>query len=175
MSSSQVFTEVLQDWVEVFMHRSFRDFKRFMDDSGLSASQVNTLMRLYHLNTCGVTDIAQSLGITNAATSQLVDKLVGYGLIDRSEDRQDRRVRQITLTDRGRHMIQEGMTAWRGWMEELATTLPGEDLEAITGALKLLTEAARHMEVGSREGQTSAKQKDPTSVNKERDHLDRRR
>jgi DNA-binding MarR family transcriptional regulator len=79
MSSPQTFSNVLQEWVEVFMHRSFHDFKLFMDESGLSASQVNTLMRLYHQNVCGVTDIAQTLGITNAAASQLVDKLVGMG------------------------------------------------------------------------------------------------
>jgi DNA-binding MarR family transcriptional regulator len=131
------------------MHRSFHDFKRFMDKSGLSASQVSTLMRLYHQRACGVTDIGLTLGITNAAASQLVDKLVGLGLIDRTEDIHDRRVRQITLTEQGRHLIQEGMTAWRGWMEDLTTTLSKDELEAITNALKLLTEASRRLEGGS--------------------------
>lgn len=149
MSSSQIFRKVLQEWVEVFMHRSFHDFKRFMDKSGLSASQVNTLMRLYHHKTCGVTDIAQFLGVTNAAASQLVDKLVGHGLIDRTEDIFDRRAKQITLTEQGRHLIQESMTAWRGWMENLTTTLSKEDQEAITAALKLLTEASRRLDDGS--------------------------
>jgi DNA-binding MarR family transcriptional regulator len=146
MPSSQIFTKVLQEWVEVFMHRSFHDFKRFMDEYGLSASQVNTLMRLYHQDVCGVTDIAQSLGISNAASSQLVDKLVGYGLIDRKEDVHDRRVRQITLTQQGRELIRAGMTAWRAWMEDLTTTLSKEDQAAITAALKLLTEASRRLE-----------------------------
>jgi DNA-binding MarR family transcriptional regulator len=167
MLSSQIFTKVLQEWVEVFMHRSFRDFKRFMDESGLSASQVNTLMRLYHLGACGVTDIAQSLGITIAATSQLVDKLVLNGLIDRTEDERDRRARQITLTKQGYLLIQESMTAWRGWMEGLTTTLSNEELQEITAALKLLTEAAHRLEDGLGESQIFSKPEEAIFMHEE--------
>lgn len=146
MSRSNMFTQALHEWAEAFMHRSFRDFKRFMDSTGLSASQVNTLMRLYHHGTCGVTDIAQSLGITNAASSQLLDKLVSQGLIDRSEDAHDRRVKQITLTEKGRELLREGIAARRRWMEDLTTTLSRQDQEAIIAALMLLTDAARRLD-----------------------------
>lgn len=128
------------------MHRSFRDFKRFMDSTGLSASQVNTLMRLHHHSTCGVTDIAQSLGITNAATSQLLEKLVSQGLINRTEDVHDRRVKQISLTERGHELLREGIAARSRWMEDLTTTLSRQDQEAIIAALMLLTEAARRLD-----------------------------
>jgi DNA-binding MarR family transcriptional regulator len=172
MFSSQLFTKVLQEWVEVFMHRSFRDFKRFMDESGLSASQVNTLMRLYHRGACGVTDIAQSLGITIAATSQLVDKLVLNGLIDRTEDESDRRARQITLTKQGYLLIQESMTAWSGWMEDLTTTLSKEELQAITEALKLLTEAALRLDNGLGVSRNLSKSKEAIFMREEHGSLD---
>ena len=48
MLAVKSFSEVMGEWAEVFMHRSFRDFKRFMDEAGLSPSQANALMRLYH-------------------------------------------------------------------------------------------------------------------------------
>lgn len=83
------------------MHRSFRDFKRFMDDSGLSTSQVHALMRLYHTESCGVSDIGDHVGVTNAAASQLVDRLVQQGLLKRVEDSTDRRVKHITITSLG--------------------------------------------------------------------------
>ncbi len=86
MLAVKSFSEVMGEWAEVFMHRSFRDFKRFMDDAGLSPSQANALMRLYHGELCGVSDIGGHLGISNAAASQMVERLVQMGLLERTED-----------------------------------------------------------------------------------------
>ena len=143
MLTSYDFTQVLREWSEVFMHRSMRDFKRFMDDSGLSASQINALMRLYHGGSCFVSEISDSLGITNAATSQMLERLVKLGLIVRAEVPDDRRVRQITLTSQGRLLIEEGIKARALWLQELTTALSAREQEAIVEALILLTEAAR--------------------------------
>ena len=130
------------------MHRSFRDFKRFMDESDLSPSQVGTMMRLYHLNTSGVSEIGESLGITNPAASQLIERLVQGGLLKRTEDPNDRRVKLITLTENGKALIERGIEARKRWMEELTTTLSPEEQHMISNALILLTDAARKLESG---------------------------
>jgi len=128
------------------MRRSMRDFKRFMDESGLSPSQINTLMRLYYGGKCGVTDIGEHLGVTNAAASQMVDRMVQLGLFTRSEDSDDRRVRQISLTQEGRALVEAGVEARRRWMEELTTALNPTEQESIIAALIILTQAARQLE-----------------------------
>ena len=112
------FSEVMGEWAEVFMHRSFHDFKRYMDASGLSSSQVNALMRLYHNEACGVSDIGEHVGISNAAASQMVDRLVQMGLLERAEKTGDRRVKQLTLTRRAAPWLKKGLKPGR-WMEEL--------------------------------------------------------
>jgi len=86
MSPTKVLSEVLREWSGVFMRRSGRDFRGFMDETGLSFSQLNILMRLYHGGKCGVSEIGERLGISNAAASQSIDRLVNLGLIERSED-----------------------------------------------------------------------------------------
>ena len=86
MSDETQLNQTLQDWSEVYMRHSFREFKQFMDANGLSPSQVITLFRLYHSGPCGVSEIGSQLGVTNAASSQLIDRLVGLGLIERTED-----------------------------------------------------------------------------------------
>ena len=91
MSQIKTITEVIQEWSEVFMHRSGREFRRFMEKSNLSFSQVNVLMRLFHSADCGVSEIGEEMGITNPAASQAVDRLVQMGLIERTEDPDDRR------------------------------------------------------------------------------------
>ena len=140
------FSEVMGEWAEVFMHRSFRDFKRFMDDAGLSPSQVNALMRLYHGKLCGVSDIGGHLGITNSAASMMVDRLVQMGLLERIEDRQDRRARKLELTEAGQALVERGIEARRAWMESLTTSLTPGQQAMIAEALNMLTEAARKSE-----------------------------
>ena len=146
MLAVKSFSEVMGEWAEVFMHRSFRDFKRFMDDAGLSPSQANALMRLYHGALCGVSDIGGHLGISNAAASQMVERLVQMGLLERTEDSQDRRARQLKLTSQGQALVERGIEARRAWMESLTTNLTPIQQAMIAEALSMLTEAARKSE-----------------------------
>lgn len=146
MSPDQEFSQVLQEWAEVFMHRSMRDFKQFMADSGLSASQLNAMMRLYHGGECEISEIAEHLDVTLAATSQLVERLVQQGLVERVESPHDRRVKLLRLTSQGQVLIQRGIEARRCWMEELTYALSPQEQEEIKRGLKLLTQAARCLE-----------------------------
>jgi DNA-binding MarR family transcriptional regulator len=146
MSSSDRLPGVLAEWTGVLMHASSNDFSRIMRDYSLSMPQLSTLMRLYYRRAGAVSDIASALGVTNAAASQMVDRLVQLGLIDRLEDKLDRRVKHVELTQKGRQLIQHTMDVRRRWMEDLTTRLTPEQQEAIVTALTLLTEAARRLE-----------------------------
>ena len=142
MPPTKQLTEVVREWSEVFMHRSMRDFKRFMDMTGLSFSQINILMRLLHGGSIGVSEIGDQLGVSNAAASQAVDRLVGLGLIERTEDPVDRRAKQLALTQKGRALIEQGIEARSKWIEGIMDVLTPEQQNMIISALTLLTEAA---------------------------------
>ena len=142
MSPTKVLTEVIREWSEVFMQRSMRDFKRFMDLTGLSFSQINILMRLLHGGSIGVSEIGDQLGVSNAAASQAVDRLVGLGLIERTEDPDDRRAKRLALTQKGRALIEQGIEARSNWIKGIMDVLTPEQQNMIISALTLLTEAA---------------------------------
>lgn len=146
MSPNSSLPDVLRTWVEVFMHRSFRDFRRFMEGAGLSHSQVGALMRLYHQEACGVSDIGENLGITVAAASQLVDRLVQQDLLVRTEDPDDRRFKQVSLSSQGKALIESGIEYRQRWMEQLTHALSLEEQELITEALSLLNRAASRLD-----------------------------
>lgn len=146
MSANQQFSAALREWAELFMRRSMRDFIHFIKETGLSTTQLNTLMRLYYHDACPVSEIGDHLGITNAATSQMVQRLVEQGLLERSEDPTDRRVKQLTLTAEGRALIDQGIEARRRWLEDLTTALPAEQQANIITALADLTSAARRLD-----------------------------
>jgi DNA-binding MarR family transcriptional regulator len=142
MSSETQFNQTLQDWSEVYMRHSIREFKQFMDANGLSPSQVITLFRLYHSGPCGVSEIGTQLGVTNAASSQLIDRLVILGLIERTEDPIDRRARRLTISLKGKILLEQGIATRRKWMEMLTTQLTPEQRVTVIAALTVLTNCA---------------------------------
>jgi len=144
MSQTEMLTEVIRVWSQVFMQRSMRDFKRFMDSTGLSFSQINILMRLFHEGITSVSEVGDLLGVSNAAASQAVDRLVGMGLIERTEDPQDRRTKRLALTQAGQTVIEQGIQARSQWVEGITHALKSEQQEMIISALTLLTEAAQN-------------------------------
>ena len=150
MSQTEPFPEALRaalhEWVKVFMRHSMHDFKTFMDQAGLSMTQVDTLMRLHRHGGCGVSDSGEQVGITNAAASQMIERLVQMRLLERSEDPNDRRVKQLNLTPAGQTLIAQGIAVRQQWLESLIANLPSEQQHAITKALVTLTEAAKKLE-----------------------------
>ena len=146
MAPSQQFAAVLREWSEVFMRRSMRDFTTFMRNSGLTMPQVSALFKLHYQGTCGVSDIADHLDVTSAAASQMVDRLVQQGLLERSTDPHDRRVKQLELTPLGSRLLEGSIEARVQWMAGLTTVLSPAEQETIVTALDLLTDAATRLE-----------------------------
>ena len=146
MPTNHQFAEVLREWAEVFMNRSMRDSIQVWKDSGLSMPYITTLMRLHYHGACGISEVGHHLSVTNAAASQMADKLVQQGLVERAEDPNDRRAKQLTLTPRGRALVQKSLEARRRWLEELVTALTPEQQAVIITALPYLTQAARRLE-----------------------------
>jgi len=140
------FDAALQEWVSVFMRRSMRGLISFARQRGLSLSQVNTLFHIHRVGGCGVSEVGEHLGISNAAASQLLERLVQQDLILRQEDPQDRRAKKLILTEKGAQTLQEGMHARQGWLQELSRTLSGTEREQVTAALKILIEKTRRLE-----------------------------
>ena len=146
MQSKDAFTANLHEWVAVFMRRSMRNFINYARENGFSMSQINALFHIHRKGGCGVTDLGENLGVTSAAASQLLERLVQQELILRSEDPQDRRAKQVVLTEKGRHVVQEGIHARQGWLVDLATTLSASEKEQVAAALRILIDKTKQLD-----------------------------
>src|SRR3954471_4802100 len=103
MSNSPQIKPALRRWMEVTFTRSMRDWVHYVKASGFSMPQFRLLMQLYYQGTsCGISQISDEMSVTNAAASQLVDKMVHGGLLERAEDPNDRRAKVVTLSEKGR-------------------------------------------------------------------------
>ena len=153
MTNSVELTSIVRKWMDIFATRSMHDWTRYVKASGLSMPQFGILMNLHHRHTCGISDISGHMEISAAAASQLVEKLVQSGLLEREEDPNDRRAKLITLSARGQELIATGIEARSRWVDELITTLTPYEYETVAAALSTLTQAAGRLELKKTEKQ----------------------
>ncbi len=134
------FVDALREWAETFMQQTMHGFLAYAKRNNLSMSQLGTLLHLHRSGACGVSNISEDLGVTNAAVSQMLDRLVHNGLVLRGEDPADRRSKRIELTPKGREVMHGTMKARQQWFLALAGTLTEDELTAATAALRILAD-----------------------------------
>ena len=80
-------------------------------------------------------ELGAQLRLSMAATGRAADALVRIGLVDRHEDRLDRRVKRITLTPAGRDLMQRLSAARRDNMRHFAELLSEQERTRLNQAL----------------------------------------
>lgn len=145
--------EIRKKYFEVFekamgqiMQRSMRSFWQYTKEQGLSMTQMVALRHIHYNQDCNISQISEELGVTTAASSQLLDRLVQQGLIARRENPNDRRHKQLVLTERGRQILTESTVARQQWLYQLVDRLSVEEMEQIIQALELITERMKEIE-----------------------------
>ena len=149
MTSTSQLIQTIRHFMDFAMHHTMRERAHFAKATGLSMPQFGILMQLHYRGNCGVSDIGERFDITNAAASQLIDKLVQSGLIQREEDPSDRRAKLLNLTDKGRNLIHRGLEGRYRWVDQLAGKLSAEEREIVSEALKIMSQAAEELEAES--------------------------
>lgn len=138
----------MREWVQEIMQHSMHAFIHYSKEIGLSMSQVSTLFRIYRSEMNSVTDIGEDLGISNAAASQMVDRMVQQGLIERIENPEDRRSKRLSLTDKGRAIVWESINVRQVWMEDLVRSMTPKEKEMTMEAFTMLTQKNKSIAAG---------------------------
>jgi DNA-binding MarR family transcriptional regulator len=149
MTSAPQLIEIIRHFMDIAMHHSFHERAHLAKFVGLSMPQLGILFQLHYRGTCGISELSEKFDITNAATSQLVDKLVQSGFVQRAEDPQDRRAKLLNLSEKGKELLQQSAERRYRWVEEIAKNLSSEEREQVSEALEILTRAAQDLEVES--------------------------
>lgn len=87
----------------------------------LSSNEMNVLLLLHDGGACSMTELSRQARILRAATSTLVDRLVGDGWVTRVGDHRDRRRVLVAPTDRFEDALLEVSHAWRQRLRNLAS------------------------------------------------------
>ena len=132
--------------LEYILARIIQDFMNFMHQTGLSTPRIHALLYIYHYKNgeCQLSEIGGLTESSKPAASQLVDRLVQQGLVERSEDPLDRRTKILRLTQKSRGLIQNGVTSNR-FLTDLMTSLPAKQRDTVHAAFGYLAQAGQNI------------------------------
>lgn len=123
------------------LHRSSGDAFGPIYRSGLSFGQAKTLLLLAAEGadkSLTVGEVADLLQVSMSCASRSVDGLAGAGLVERSEDPDDRRVRRLRLTPEGDELAVGFLSARLDGIEEFTSGLDPEERRSLDSALAVL-------------------------------------
>jgi DNA-binding MarR family transcriptional regulator len=118
------------------------DVFRVIEESGLSFAQVKVLVSLDlpEGDARTVTELSEDIGFSPASASRAAEGLVRKKLASRVEDADDRRVRRLTLTAKGRQLADRIISARLAGLEDFAASLNATERERLAAALDALLE-----------------------------------
>src|SRR5712692_9676607 len=128
------------DHVWLVMMKAMRALTRYaaagIEETGLGLSDFGVLEVLLHKGPLPVNTIGPVVDLTAGSISIAVDRLVEKGLVSRVESAEDRRVRIVALTPRGKDLIVRAFRKHAGQMKRVFSELGSEELRALEVALK---------------------------------------
>ena len=128
------------DHVWLVMMKALRALTRYaaagIEETGLGLSDFGVLEALLHKGPLPVNTIGPIVNLTAGSISIAVDRLVAKGLVSRVESAEDRRVRTVSLTPRGKGLIVSALRKHSGQMKRVFSELSPEELRGFEVKLK---------------------------------------
>ena len=117
---------------------------RVIEETGLSMTQCKALLELGGLGgdarAWQVSDLAELFGVSVPSMSRAVDALVKAKLATRVEDPDDRRARQVRITEKGQQLVETLVTVRQTGMQAFAATLTAAQRRKLDAAVDALME-----------------------------------
>lgn len=90
-----------------------------------------------------VSDISKFLKVTSPTVTQMVNSLIAQGYVVRSADAQDRRISEITLTEKGEHLAEMAVAKSRNTFKGMIDYMGREKTDSL---MELLNEVYDYFE-----------------------------
>src|SRR6201998_39508 len=126
--------------VWLVMLKAMRTLTRYaaadIEETGLGLSDFGVLEVLLHKGPLPVNTIGPIVDLTPGSISIAVDRLVAKGLVSRVESAEDRRVRVVALTPRGKDLIVPAFRKHSGQMKRVFSELSPQEIRSLEVTLK---------------------------------------
>lgn len=95
--------------------------------------------------------IAEEIGVSSPAVTQLVDRLVEQGIAVRRPDERDRRVVLVDFAEEAQELARTIIGAYRSHLEDLVSNMDDDEIKAFLKGIRLLIDGAGNLEDSIRE------------------------
>jgi DNA-binding MarR family transcriptional regulator len=120
--------DALRRLVNLASHRSGLVLA-LMNDAAVTLPQVLLMSRVEKFESASLSDLAEGSSTSTAALSQMIERLVQQGLLNRTEDSVDRRRKAVRTTPRARALLRK-LEAARSADYELGLSSVSRELRA---------------------------------------------
>ena len=108
----------------------------------LTSSQIKVIISFYHKSTFTMTELSLMHGVSFSTMTSMVDRLVQNGLLDRQRDDEDRRIVLVSLSAKGKKMVDYLMGARKKNLEKFLCELTQDEIREF---VKSIENVAHHM------------------------------
>lgn len=105
MTSTSELTAHTGFWMRMVSNAVSQEFARRVGAEGVTVAEWAFMRALFDDDPTPPTALAERMGMTKGAISKLADRLLTKGLIERTENPQDKRAHSLSLTAEGRAMV----------------------------------------------------------------------
>ncbi len=123
-----------------------KEADRVLQGFGLTQAQFDVLMLLRYQTAEGSADqttLGRMLVVNRANVTGLVDRMERDGLVTRTGDPVDRRVKRVRMTPAGARVLARAEQAYAARIREVVAGLPPADLAALCRSLEAIRTALR--------------------------------
>jgi DNA-binding MarR family transcriptional regulator len=123
--------QLLRAMGELFgAERRLRGREQQQQRRDLTHSQLRALMVLRKADAVTAGELAKSADLNPASVTAMLDQLEANGVVARRRGADDRRRCMVSLTDKGRTIVDEKRARWQAMWEEHLSDLTQEQLDA---------------------------------------------
>lgn len=117
--------------------------KEARNDEQLSLTERSTLSNIFHLGPILPGELAAMEKVTTQAMSQVINQLLQQELIDKTTSTEDRRKSIITLSEKGKQLVERRKREKEEWLSRsISEKLSPEERQVLIAAVVVLTKLA---------------------------------
>ncbi|MBN2899041.1 MAG: winged helix DNA-binding protein [Clostridia bacterium] len=134
-------------------HNLFKAFfKRYEMPEGLKHRHIRAMIALYFNKKMIMSEVSSVLNIEKGSFTTVADKLIDMGYVVTERSTKDRRVYELSLTEKGTALTQDFLAAHRAYISQLFDQLEETRMATFSEALEVVTSVL--MDVGDEKFKT---------------------
>jgi len=139
--------ETAEDALMSLMMALGRRLRQKQPGDAVDFSAFPILKLLSHQGPMRVSALAQVIGLDASTVSRHVKQLEDRGLLERTEDPDDRRASQVTVSEQGSSCLSAGFAARRGVISHALDELSADERETLRDLVSRVVESLLHQAI----------------------------